>query len=113
MQVPTSAAIRQEMNSIVSPRHSVYHGPSTLAHFNNFSIDGIMNEFRLHAPELWKLFPPIAQAELHSLDSEEDTTKVVVSLCTLLKSRSKRVLGLQLLISFMLIARETSRRVGR
>ena len=53
MQVPTSAAISQEMNSIVSPRHSAYHGPDTLSHFNNFSLDGIMNEFRLHAPELW------------------------------------------------------------
>ena len=97
------------MNSIVSPRHSAYHGPDTLAHFNNFSLVGFMNEFRLRAPELWKLFTTIAQTELHSLGGEEDTT--VVSLCTLLKDRSKRVLGLELLISFMLIARATRREV--
>ena len=110
MQTPMSATISLEMNSIASsPRHSAYHGPDTLAHFNNFCMDGIMNEFRIHTPELWKLFTTTAQA---SLCGEEDTTKVV-SLCTLFKSRSKRVLGLQLLISFMLIARATSRRVGR
>ena len=47
MQPPTSATIGLEMNSISSPRHSAYHGPDTLVHFNNFSIDGIMNEFRI------------------------------------------------------------------
>ena len=76
-----SPTISLEMNSIASPRHSAYHGPDTLAHFN-FSIDGIMNEFRIHAPELWKLFTIIAQAELSSLGGKEDTRRVVVSLCT-------------------------------
>ena len=112
MQSPTSAAISIEMNSIVSPRHSAYHGPDTLAHFNKFSLDSIIDEFRVHAPELWKLFIIIAQGESPSVDDEDNTTKVV-SLCTLLKGRSKRVLGLQLLISFMLIARATSKRVRR
>ena len=96
MQSPTSAAISMEMNSIVSPRHSAYHGPDTLAHFN----------------KLWKLFIIITQGESPSVGDKDNTTKVV-SLCTLLKGRSKRVLGLQLLISFMLIARATSKRVRR
>ena len=111
-QSPTSPTLSLEMNTITSSRHSAYHGPDTLDHFNSFSMDGIINEFRLHAPELWKLFTAIAHTELCSV-GEEDTTKVVVSLCTLLKSRSKKVLGLQLLISFMLIARATSKRVSR
>ena len=81
--------------------------------FNKFSSDSIIDEFRVHAPELWKLFIIIAQGESPSVGDEDNTTKVVVSLCTLLKGRSKRVLGLQLLISFMLIARATSKRVRR
>ena len=97
--------------------HSAYHGPDTLVHFDNLSINGILNEFKLHAPELWKLLTTIAQTDMHSLDGEEedlqDTAKVVVSLCTLLKRRSRRVLGLQLLMGFMLIARAINKRVGR
>lgn len=104
-----------ELDSILSSSHSVYHGPDTIVHFNDFSIDGIIKEFQEHTPQLWKLVKIIGQVDRHLSDNGEedspDVMKAVVSLCTLIKCRSKKVLGLQLLISLMLIARATNRRV--
>ena len=50
-------------------------------------------------------------------DPDDDFQKIVqfrmiTSLCTLLKGRSIRVLGVQLLLTFMLIARATNEQVN-
>jgi hypothetical protein len=40
-----------------------------------------------------------------------ESTQAIMCLCALMKGRSRTVLGMQLLITFMLIARATSRQV--
>ena len=99
---------------------TVYHGPNTITHFNEFSLDAIASEIKQNAPALFQLFQSLS----HNIttDSSEsgsqgagmssnDDTKAVTALCVILKRRSVKVLGLQLLIGMMLVGRATSRRV--
>lgn len=48
--------LSSEVNATLNPTNAVYHGPGTLEHFQEFSIDGVMCEFLKFAPEPYKLF---------------------------------------------------------
>ena len=82
---------------------------TTVEHLEHFSIDGVISEFKQHAPYLHEVFQSLGKS---SDDDPNREIKIITSLCTLIKSRSKKVLGLQLLISFMLLARSTSKQVS-
>ena len=104
-----SERMNQQMDAMMNPRHLVFHGPDTIEHLEQFSMDTIISEFKQHAPGLYEVFQSLGKS---SEDDPNREIKIVTSLCTLIKSRSKKVLGLQLLTSFMLLARSTSRQVN-
>ena len=102
------------MNSLITPNLSLYHGPNSIENFERFSMDSLVEEFKKIAPNLYELFQTLGQTARHAPDNQTDSDYVtaVMSLCTLLKCRSQKVLGVQLLISLMLLARSTNKQVG-
>ena len=104
-----------QMSQLLQADLSVNHGPNTVNHFEEFSIDVVLAELRRNAPDVYKLFSIMGQTNQHN---DEDNLarlsqlRVMTSMTTLLKCRSVKVLGVQLLIAFMLIARSTSKQVN-
>ena len=101
----------EQVQSLISPSMEIYHGPSTLDHLANFSLDSVMEEAKENAPDVMKLLSEFARCG--RFDKEDGSTseqsriadiRTTMALCTLLKGRSAKVLGIQLLIAFTLIA---------
>ena len=103
-----------QINSLTTSNHIAYHGPDTVDHFNGFTMAKLVEEFEQSAPDVLQLLRALGHTGTRDDDEEVDPTadtKVVMAMCALLKSRTRKVLGLQLLISFMLVARSTSSQV--
>ena len=100
--------LNSQLETVMNPHHLVVHGPNTVEHFDQFSIDGVVSEFKQHAPRGYEVFQSLGRS---CDDDPNREIKIITSLCTLIKSRSKKVLGIQLLISFMLLARSTNKQV--
>lgn len=103
-----------QMQSLLNPNLLAYHGPDSIEHLRGFSMDSIIEEFTMNAPDVMDLIQQLGNCSRHG-DSDAGgdhlriaTLRSATALCTLLKCRSVKVLGLQLLIAFMLIARELS-----
>ena len=115
VQTVSSVRLSSEITTLLQSSHTVYHGPDTITHFNQFSIESILDEVREHAPNLFAPLMRLGRSDRLSSDSAEKDlcgeVRTLSSLCILLKSKCKKVLGLQLLVSFMLIARATNHRV--
>lgn len=108
------AVLESQLQQLINPTHPVYHGPDTVAHFECFSIDGIIDDLRTHCPDVFRLFNTLGKVDrCDDLSSTQVTQlKTVTSLLALLKCRSVKVLGTQLLLTFMLIARATNKQVN-
>ena len=102
-----------EMDGLLNPRNDVFHGPNTIEHFKSFSVDNVLAEIRHQAPNVYHLLHRLARKRIDDSDENIDSLKPVVAICTLLKGRSVRILGVQLLLTFMLIARATSKQVKK
>lgn len=105
-----------QMGQLLRPDLNVFHGPDTLEHFDRFSVDEVIAEMQINAPDLIELFNTIGQINRHDEADELvrlSQLRVMTSLVTLLKCRSVQVLGIQLLLTFMLIARSTSKQVSK
>ncbi len=105
------------MRSILDGDHElqVAHGPDSPEHFDSFSIDTVITELKTHVPDLHRLFMTLGDVERNKKDADArpvEETRAVTSLCALLKARSVRVQGIQLLLGFMLVARSTNRQVS-
>ena len=102
-----------QMQTLLRPDKMTSHGPDTVLHFRSFSLDAVIAELHAHAPDVVQLFQQLGRGDRFSDDQLLRTGQLrsMTALCTLLKSRSVRVLGVQLLISFMLIGRATSKQV--
>lgn len=110
-----SPSLESQVGRLLSAQNAAYHGPDTITHFNDFSMDHVITEFKSQAPDVWQLLNNLGNTGRFSEDDEQQQLaqlRIVSCLSTLLKSRSHKVLGVQLLVSLMLIARATSRRVG-
>lgn len=113
---PVSGTFDTQMSQLLQADLSVHHGPNTVNNFEEFSVDAIFEELRRYAPDVYKLFCTIGQTSLHNEEDELSRLsqlRVMTSMTTLLKCRSVQVLGVQLLIAFMLIARSTSKQVRK
>ena len=93
--------IENQVAKLINPARCVHHGPDTLDHFDKFSLDDVITEIRAHAPDVFSLVNVIGGSDRLA---DSDITQVtqlrsVLSLLTLLKCRSVKVLGVQLLIS--------------
>ena len=116
-QVDTSAqshSLESQIGSLSSPQNAAYHGPDTITHFNDFSIGHVITEFKNQAPDVWQLLNNLGNTGRFSEADDQQLAQLRIVSCMslLLKSRSHKMLGVQLLVSLMLIARATSRKVG-
>ena len=109
----TVTTLLEEFNRVTSPVNSIYHGPDTSSHFQQFSLESLQAECRKHAPTALQLCQAIADVDRHESKSDihRAQARVMMCMCSLVKSRSTRVQGVQLLNTMMLIARSTSRQV--
>ena len=116
LEQSTHDPLSLQVEEIAHNGTTVLHGPDTPARFDEFSLAVVTDEIRTSAPDLFSLMNCLADSQRNAASSSEVTVeqrKVVMSLCTLLNARSQRVKGLQLLISFMLVARATSKQVSK
>ena len=105
--------IEQQADTLIN-HSSIAHGPDTLEHLQSFSVSSILCDVQKEAPDQFHLFEMVGNTPRNA-QSENVTVeemKGLVSLCTLLNTRSQRAKGLQLLIAIMLIARATSKQVS-
>ena len=81
--------------------------------FQTFSIDHVIAELKTHAPDVYKLIFKLAVGTTRTLEEGEMSNltelRTATSLCTLLKNRSMRVLGVQLLLTCQLLEQQASR----
>ena len=101
------------MAAILDARHQVYHGPNTVENFHNFSIESVISELRNHAPDVFQLLQLLGkisdqESEGHTIHDLRPLTAIIA----LLKNRAVCLLGVQLLLTFTLIARGTNKQVN-
>ena len=106
------ATLQSQMLAVLRPEHQVYHGPNTIENFQTFSIETVVSELQCHAPDAFQLLKSLSDQK-----DEESVTlhnlRIVTALVAILKNRSVRLLGVQLLLTFTLIARATSKQVQK
>lgn len=111
----STALLDSQIGRLLSSSLSVFHGPNTVEHFEEFSVDAVIADLQTNAPDVVQLFNMLGVTHRHD-DGDElvsfSQLRVMTSLTTLLKCRSIQVLGVQLLLTFMLIARSTSKQVN-
>ena len=103
-----------QIGKLLSSSLSVFHGPNTIEHLEEFSVDAVIADLQTNAPDVVQLFNMFRQTNRHDEGHELATLsqlRMMTSLTTLLKCRSIQVLGVQLLLTFMLIASSTSEQV--
>ena len=103
----------RQMDALLQHGDHIMHGPSTPAWFLDFSVQGLIDEIRSAAPDVYRLFLGLGDTDRNKLDHKTpvEQRKAIMSLYTVLNARQREANGLQLLISFMLIARATSKQV--
>ena len=99
-----------ELDSLLQHGKYALRGPDTPAHFTEFSVEAIVSEFQKYAPNIYRLFLDLGDTDRCAHTPAEEK-KSLVSMCTIFNARSRKAHGMQLLMSFMLIARATSRQV--
>lgn len=106
--------LENQLQQVMNSSRSVYHGPDSVAHFDSFSIDGVISELRTHCPDVFQLFNALGRIERcdDPCSAQVAQLRSVSSLLTIIKCRSVKVLGVQLLLTFMLIARATCKQVN-
>ena len=113
-QIPSLPTLQQQMTAILDARNQVYHGPNTVENFHSFSIESVISELQKHAPDVFQLMQQLGKTSGH--ESEEvhmvQDLRSLMAIIALLKNRSVRVLGVQLLLTFTLIARATNKQVN-
>ncbi len=110
LEKSSQISLAGQMNGLTISSHSASHGPDTISHFDDFTMDQLLKEFEQYAPDVLQLLKTLGDVQTTGADEVNPTqdAKVVVAMCTLMRSRTRKVLGLQLLISFMLVARSTN-----
>ena len=98
--------LRSEIETAVSNKQMLLHGPDTLEHFTTFSMDAVIEELKSTCPHVYGLLQQLGDTERNAT---EGILPGVVALCTILNARSAQVKGVQLLIT--LTAKATSRQV--
>ena len=107
----SQSLLSSEHDGLVDPKNTAYHGPDTISHFKDFNMDRLLAEISKQAPNLFTLLTSLSQSPRAEAIDDDHAVRVAMSVSILLKCRSVRVLGVQLLITLMLLARATSRQV--
>ena len=99
LEKENTSQLSTEFLALQVPEHAACHGPDNIHHFDTFSIDNIIDEVQKCAPNLSHLFKSLGKSS--PSESELEEVRVATSLSILMKSRSVKVLGLQLLLTMM------------
>ena len=108
----TPAILDDQMNRAMNPRFQIYRGPDSVDHFDDFCVKRMIDEVKQQAPDVLRLLSMLGRAPSLSNAPGVEDMETVSALCALAKGRSEKVLGIQLLVGLMLIARSTHRQVG-
>ena len=111
VHITSPSVLTTQADQLLHSNMVVYHGPNSITHFDEFSLDTISAEIKQNAPALFQMFRALCHNVIVNEDCTHDDTKVITSLSVALKSRSIKVLGLQLLVGMMLVGRATNGRV--
>ena len=108
-----SSQFSQQLDTLLQHGTQILCGPNTPNHFTEFSLKTVTEEIQSSAPAVYQLFVQLGNTDRNTTACEvpAEQKKALMSMCTLLNARSQKANGLQLLISFMLIARATSKQV--
>lgn len=107
----SAAGLGHQLDRVTNPHFQIYHGPDSIEHFDNFSVEHMISEVKQHAPDVLRLLSLLGRSPSLTDEPGVNDMRTVAALCSLVKGRSEKVLGIQLLVSFMLIARSTNRQV--
>ena len=105
--------LENQIEAVLDTRYQVYHGPNTLKNFHNFSIESVISELQNHAPDVFQLLQLVGKISDQECDGRIlHNLRPLTAMIALLKNRSVRLLGVQLLLTFTLIARATNKQVN-
>ena len=86
------SVLTTQADHLLQSNMAVYHGPNTITHFNEFSLDSISSEIQQNAPVLFQLFRALSHSiitsDLTTEGHRDDDTMAITSLSVALKSRS-------------------------
>ena len=102
------------MDSLLKHGDQIVQGLCTPTQFQSFSIKTLIHEIRSNAPDVYQLFLCLGKTNRNHTGegTSLEERKAIISLCTLLNARQRMANGLQLLLTFMLIAHATSKQVS-
>ena len=108
-------SLRQQADQLINKSNTLTAcGPDIREHFYGFSVDRMIHDICEQVPDVYALFMQLGDVEknVSSGGTSAEELKAVSALCTVLNARCSRMKGMQLLISMMLIARSTGRKVS-
>lgn len=112
---PAAEMYTAEMTQLQHSVQLALHGPDTMERFSSFTMESVVQEISLQAPQLYQLFHRVGKSQRNRHPETEGYTveeiKAVMSLCTLLNASTSRARGVQLLMGLGLIARGTHKQV--
>ena len=109
----STTSIVQQMDAFQHHGPDIVHGPNSATQFSEFSMEAIITEINSHVPDAYQLFCQLGNTGRNAKDggTPAEERKAVMLLCTIMNARSQLANGLQLLLTYMLIARATSKQV--
>ena len=66
--------LENQLQQLMKPFRSAYHGPDTVAHLECFLIDGIISDLRTHCPDVFELFNMLGRVD--RCDDPSNTTHI-------------------------------------
>lgn len=117
LNLKTSQHLVDQAEKALSLAPNSSKGPDSHDRLPDFNIDTIINELTECSPQLYQVFQMVGDTARSSIKAGDsnlsvEQMKTIMALCTVLNARSNRFKGMQLLLSFMLIARGTSKQVN-
>ena len=108
-----SPELDDQIQALLGQNLHSYHGPDTIEHLKSLSLGAISAKFSANAPDVVELIHQLGNCSRHEGDEDDEHSHAatIIALSTLLKCCSVKVLGLQLFLSIMLIARATNKRL--
>ena len=96
--VPSQLSVLDsQIRHLTSPSTLVSHGPDSPEQLEKFTLDAVIAELRILAPDLLNLFCTLGETRRNANEEQglmTEDIKALCSLCILLNARSMRVKGL-------------------
>ena len=109
-----TATIKDEFSPLLTEGGVLCCGPDSLEHLDSFSLADVIHEVQRSAPKLYTLFCDLGDTNRNARDemiTTHEEIKALTSVCVLANARSRRIKGVQLFLSIMLIARAVNKQV--